>query len=66
MSSFPKAVKAPVYEIDGELCRRVPADEAMKNPEAFRASIPITKGKDAGGERIVWFVKENLTTETKS
>lgn len=57
MNQFPKALKAPTYEIEGVLHKRIPAIDAMKNPEAIRAALPISKGPDKGGEKIVWFVK---------
>lgn len=57
MTGFPQAAKVPVYDIDGVLHRRITAAEGIKNPEAIRAALPISKGPDKGGEKIVWFVK---------
>lgn len=57
MSQFPKAIKVPAYEIDGILHRRVTAQDGIANPNAIRASVPISKGPDKGGEKILWFVR---------
>lgn len=58
MSKFPQAKPVkPIYEIGGELYQRVPASEALSNPDALRAAVEIKSGPDKGGEKIGWFVK---------
>lgn len=55
MNGFAQAKKIVLYEIDGKLYERVPAEQALRDPLAIRATLPITKGEDAGGLRVVWF-----------
>jgi hypothetical protein len=58
MSKFPTAEKVePLFKIAGVLHQRIPASEALKLPEAIRASVAIESGPDKGGEKICWFVR---------
>lgn len=55
---FPKAEPIkPLYEIDKVIHKRVPAADAMGNPDAIRAAVEIRSGPDKGGTKIGWFLR---------
>ena len=57
MNTFPKATpRKPIYEIAGCLYERVPAADALSNPDAIRASVDVLSGKHKGEKKIGWFV----------
>jgi hypothetical protein len=56
LTDFPEATKVhPLYLINGELHKLLPHEIGQQDPNAVRASLPITKGEDKGGKRIGWF-----------
>lgn len=58
LDKFPKAEPIkPLFNIGGSIWRRVPAAEALHNPDAIRAAVKIESGPDKGGMKVCWFIK---------
>lgn len=61
-TNFPTAEKIdPVFKIDGKLYRKILQSEALNNPTAIRALVPLAKRDNNGAtNKVAWFVPLEL------